>query len=113
MKRVTIGLTEKIEVIGKEASKNLTARIDTGATTSSIDKKLAKELEWNSKKKITTIVKSASGTSTRSVVRGEVKIAGKELKGSFTIIDRSHMRFPVLIGQNILKRGEFLIDTCK
>jgi len=44
-KRPVLGLTEKITVIGKKGKKKeLIARIDSGATKSSIHKPLVKEL---------------------------------------------------------------------
>ena len=107
MKKTTIGLTEKISIKGKE----VIARIDTGATKSSIDADLAAEL------KIgpiigTKLIKSAQGTSTRPLVEITITIAGKRIKALFTIAVRKHMKYSVLIGQNILKEG-FLIDPSK
>ena len=46
----------------------------------------------------------------REAVRLEVEIGGKLVEGNFTLADRSHMTYPVLIGQNILRKGNFLID---
>jgi len=36
-----------------------------------------------------------------------------EIEDEFTLADRSHMTFPMLIGQNILTKGKFLIDPLK
>jgi hypothetical protein len=104
-----IGLTEEIVVVGAKGSRKLVARIDTGATKCSVDKELAKELDFGSviKKRV---VKSASGVSHREVINFKVRFKGKTLSGNATIADRSHMKYKVLIGQNILKKGKFLID---
>ena len=36
-----------------------------------------------------------------------------ELEGDFTLANRSHMTYALLIGQNILKAGHFLVDPLK
>lgn len=107
-----LGLTEKITVFGKGKQRTLRARIDSGATKSSIDKTLAKELKLVPGN-IMKIVKSSHGVSKRPLVEIKVKIDGKTLWGSFTLAERTHMTYPILIGQNILKKGEFLIDPLK
>lgn len=109
--RRVLGLTEDIVVIGKE-NQNLKVRIDTGATCSSIDIKLANQLGWGPVVR-NRIVKSASGIKKREMVKGEVVIQSLQLEGEFTLADRSHMTYPILIGQNILKEGMFLVDPMK
>ena len=56
------------------------------------------------------LVKSASGKGRRPVVGVKVKIDGLILEDDFTLAERKHMMYPVLIGRNILKAGNFLID---
>ena len=106
--KILIGLSEKVIIYGKKDKKELKARIDTGATKSSMDIKLYKELGLGPiiKKKL---VKSAHGSQRRPVINAEVKLVGKKMKAEFTLADRIHMRYKCLIGQNILKYG-FLID---
>jgi hypothetical protein len=110
--RVILGLTESITILGEDKQEQVTARIDTGATASSIDLKLAENLNLKKIEKI-KLVKSASGVKKRPVVIAKVKLNGDILEEEFTIADRSHMTYPLLIGQNILKRGNFLIDPNK
>ncbi|MFC1800864.1 RimK/LysX family protein [Nanoarchaeota archaeon] len=111
-KRPVLGLTEKITVIGPEKKKTVMARIDTGATKSSIDVALAADLKLGpviSKK----LVKSASGTIMRPVIKAKVTLIRKNFNEEFTLAERSHLKYPVLIGQNILKKEKFLIDPLK
>ncbi|MBI2102445.1 ATP-dependent zinc protease [Candidatus Woesearchaeota archaeon] len=110
--RLVLGLTEEITIYGLKRSEKVTARIDTGATSSSLDLKLAEKLQLKELKDV-KIVRSASGVGRRSVVHATVIIHGKTLEGDFTLANRSHMNFPLLIGQNILKKGRFLIDPLK
>lgn len=106
--KTVIGMTEEITVCGKNGCKTVIARIDTGATKSSIDLRLAKELDLGPAIK-TKLVKSAHGIKERPVVNVKVQFAGKDREYQFTIADRTHMRYRILIGRNILRHG-FLID---
>lgn len=109
MKRTVLGLTSKITIFGKNKQQTVVARVDTGATKSSIDKTLAEQLRLVPGSR-TKIVKSSLGISQRPVIEIKVKIDDKILTTDFTVAERSHLTYPVLIGQNILKLGEFLID---
>lgn len=107
MVKIVLGLIETIKIKGKD----VLARIDTGAEFSSIDKKLASELDIGPVIK-TISIRSASGKTIRPVVKSEIKIKGKIIKTNLNIANRSHMKYKMLIGQNILKKG-FLIDPSK
>jgi len=111
MERPVLGLTEKIKLLGVK-QEEVMARIDSGATASSVDINLAQRLNLGpvTRKKI---VKSASGVKERPMVEAEVKINNITIRAEFTLADRDHMTYPVLIGQNILKKGKFLIDPLK
>ena len=111
-KRAVLGLTEKVTLFGPKKRKSINSRIDTGATKSSVDVSLAAELNLGPivKRKL---VRSAHGTTVRPVIMAKIKINGKTIEGEFTLAQRAHLTYPVLIGQNILKKGKFLIDTLK
>jgi len=106
-----IGLVEPITLIGETTKKKVIAKIDTGADKSSIDMKLAAELKLGPVVK-TSLIKSASGSLVRPIIRTEVVFANDKMKVYFTVADRTHMKYRVLIGKNILKKG-FLIDPSK
>lgn len=111
---VVIGLTEKVIVKSFDCKrdKKTFARIDTGATKSSIDTDLAASLSLGPIID-TTLVKSASGSSVRPVVNAKIILRGKIIESNFTLADRKHMTYKVLIGQNILKDNGFLIDPSR
>jgi hypothetical protein len=111
-KRQVLGLFESVILHGKNKSKTILARIDTGAVKSSIDTNLAKELGLGPFEKFKTI-KSASGTQERPIIQTKVTILNQEFEEEFNIADRSKLTFTALIGQNILKKGKFLIDPLK
>ncbi len=114
MKKIMIGLTEKIMLYNntKTKKKLVKARIDTGATSNSIDAKIAAKLRLGPVIK-TTLVKSANGRSRRPVIKANITIAGKPMTGIFTLADRTRMRYKLLIGQDILKKSGFLINPAK
>ena len=109
--RVIIGLTENVSVYCNPDRKKVIAKIDTGATKSSIDTNLAEELKLGPVIK-SKLVKSAHGSKLRPIIEATIELAGKKIKSEFTLADRAHMKYRVLIGQNILKDG-FLIDPLK
>lgn len=109
--KVVIGLAEKVTINFNLGKKIVIAKIDTGATKSSIDTSLAAELRLGPVIK-SKLVKSAHGSKLRPIIEANIELAGKNLKSEFTLADRAHMKFRLLIGQNILKEG-FLIDPNK
>jgi hypothetical protein len=109
--KLVIGLSEPITLIGAKGKKKVIAKVDTGADKSSIDLNLAAELQLGPVVKI-SLIKSASGNRKRPIIGSDVVFAGKKMKVQFSIADRSHMKYRVLIGRNILKKG-FLIDPSK
>ncbi len=75
--RPIVGLIEKVEIAGKDKSKQLDARIDTGAEKSSLDTMLAKELNLGPiiHKKV---IRSAHGKMLRPVMEATIMLADKK-----------------------------------
>ncbi len=109
--RTVIGLEEKVRVHNNGGKKTVIAKIDTGATKSSIDTNLAAELRLGPVIK-SKLIKSAHGSNIRPIIEATIELAGKKITSEFTLADRAHMKYRILIGQNILKDG-FLIDPMK
>lgn len=107
----TVGLIEEITILKNGQTRKLSARVDTGAKSNSIDKRLAEDLGILPGS-LTTVVKSAMGRAVRHVVHLDIEISGKKMTGRFTLADRSHLKYQVLIGRDILKKG-FIIDPSK
>jgi len=111
--RPVLGLIEQVIVIGtKGMQEKVIARIDTGATSSSIDERLVEKLDLGPMLRL-KLVKSASGSKRRPLICVKIKIDGKVMEEEFTVADRAHMTYQLLIGQNILKKEKFLIDPLK
>ena len=109
-----IGCVETINIKGIKNKKKVIAIIDTGATYTSIDKKIAEEIGFN---KIKRHIKIKSKSFTNRFVRRPVISVIIELKGSLfeieaNIEDRSNMTCPVIIGRNVLFKN-FIVDVEK
>lgn len=127
-----IGQIEPVAIV--DAKMTLPARIDTGATTSSldardikpferdgkkwvrfflVDRKTGKEEKMEAKLARTAVIKRHGAESqTRIVVKLKVKVGGKSMNTEFSLTDRSDFEFPVLVGRNILEAG-FAVDVRK
>src|SRR3989344_8856366 len=108
VKKIILGLTERIVIQGHDGEHMALAKIDTGASKSSIDLNLALNLKLGPVVE-SRIVKSAHGNKLRPVIDADILLGGKRVRAKFTLADRGHMRYKVLIGENIL-RGGYLID---
>ncbi len=110
--RIILGLVESVAVNADGRVENILARIDTGAERSSIDLALADRLQLQLEEKMKSI-RSVHGRSRRPLAFVEIGIADQRLKSKFTLSDRSRMKYKLLIGHDILKQGNFLIDPLK
>ncbi len=109
-----VGLVEKIKIIGSRGEVETDALLDTGATRSSVDIKLAAEAGLGPVigiKKVKSQTES-TGHLTRAVVRGEMSIRGMRKKVKFTLSDRSEMAYPVLVGRDVI-HSDFVVDVEK
>ncbi len=66
---------------------------------------------------VTDIVKvraaSSAHAETRPLVQAKVQVGGQEFELPVSITDRTDMKYPVIIGMDILELGNFLIDVSK
>lgn len=124
MSKTTIGNT--VDLAFTTLRTHAKGKVDTGATTSSLD---ARGIRVNGSRVTFTSpslssnaitldlvgtqdVQSAdSDGSTRPVVALDVKINDVQLHDvHFNLNDRSSMDSPILVGQNALQQGHFLVD---
>jgi hypothetical protein len=126
-----INSTDMIELIDLN-SLRLQARIDTGATSSTIHAEEITVLEKDQNKRVQFYVRddqnnkhgpfqstlldqvkvksSNSGVSRRLVVELKIRIHGHIQAARFTLFDRSKMSYRVLIGRDLLQAGNFLVN---
>lgn len=105
-----LGVIEKVVIYGNHKRKTVRAKIDTGAFRTSIDADLVHELGLDKHHK-TVFVKSGSGEQKRRTVKLRLKLKDKEIKTIATYTERSHLRFPIIIGRRDIK--EFMVDPAK
>jgi len=112
--RLLIGPVEYVKVIGHHGEARVKGKIDTGASRTSVDVWLAANIGLGPTVDVAKVKSAlASQVRTRPLVRGEVEVGGVRFALPVTVNDRSDMRYPVLIGMDILRSGRFLIDPTK
>ena len=105
-----IGLVEEVTFIGKNKSITVPALFDTGATRTSIDSDLAKELELGPIKGEVNVKSKTSGTMTRYIVSCKMKIKDKLFEKDISLSNRKDMFTRALIGRDII-HDNFIIDV--
>lgn len=127
--KTTIGRNVYVEIVGH--AKQVPAKIDTGADSSSIwasgvcvlpNGKLhftlfdesssfysAKPIE-TSKYSVATVRSSSGHEEIRYRTALSIRIKGKRIKATFNLSDRSSNHFPILIGRKLLN-NKFLVDV--
>ena len=128
-----VGEVEKVHLSPLDLIFN--ARVDTGATTSSLDARNIQRFERDGRRWVRfDITHPESGeaitferpvvrrvrisqsitddSERRHVVELHFTLGGISHTAEFTLTDRSHLEFPVLIGRNIL-RDQMIVDVSK
>jgi alpha-L-glutamate ligase-like protein len=100
-------VVEKVTIVGPKGKKSVYAKIDTGAFRTALDASLVDELGLDPHHKEVRVT-SGSGHQTRKTVRATLRLRGKEIATIASYNDRTHMRFPMIIGRKDLKG--FLVD---
>ncbi len=109
-----VGLVEPVKIIGKKRTVETLALLDTGATRSSVDLKIAAKAGLGPITRVARVKSKTEpkGYTRRAVVLGEIEIAGIRKKVHFTLADRLGMRYAVLVGRDVLHDG-FVVDIGK
>lgn len=128
-KRV-IGVSAYVDFLPYKNLKQIPARIDTGARTSSLwasDIKIRDGIatfklfgptsNWYTGKVVRRdvlgereVTSSTGHSQIRYVVEMRIRMNGKRMNAKFTLSNRSKQTYPILIGRNTL-RGNFLVDS--
>ncbi|MFD2230410.1 ATP-dependent zinc protease [Alkalimarinus sediminis] len=129
--RVIIGAVEKVALPEQKIS--LDARIDTGATTTSINAQNIKQFERDGKKWVKFEIHNASGKlatlekpvsrvvnikrhgaadQNRYAVKVKLKLGEINLLTEVTLADRAKFTYPLLIGRNFLQ-DMAIVDVSK
>lgn len=129
VKKIVIGSSEHLS-FPELGLKDIPARVDTGARTSTIWASRISEragvlrftlfdegCEFYSGEEFTAmqygkiVVTPSNGMAEeRYVVKLQVLLAGKKIRASFTLANRSTQSYPVLVGRNVLRK-KFVVDV--
>jgi hypothetical protein len=107
---IVIGTAEKVYIPSSDIL--LKAKIDTGATTTSIHALNIKEFERDGNKWIVKIKRHGTKNQKRYVVQMKINLANISQLVEVSLTNRSKFTYPVLIGKNYLN-GLFLVDVSK
>jgi hypothetical protein len=101
-------IIEKIQLFGNNNKrKTVLAKVDTGAYRTARDKNLARELQLEETSERVHIT-AGSGSQYRGTVKLTFRLRGRDIETTASFHDRSHMRFPVIVGRRDIKG--FLVD---
>ncbi|TBR59917.1 hypothetical protein B4U84_03130 [Westiellopsis prolifica IICB1] len=127
-----VGWVEKGKIPGVD--KEVKVKLDTGATTTSINAEILEQPEKTSEsggmikfrfqdgegteavfeRPIVrwVSIKSREGKNLRRpVVRMKLCVAGKWVEEEVNLADREDFNYPILIGRNMLKQGKLIVDS--
>lgn len=140
MKNLTVPISGDKKIIGATEIvrfpelgwHDVTARVDTGAATSSIHCSRVKVIEKDGKARLSfyldvkkgapkeafsvsdfkerTVRNSFGQTEKRYVIKTVIVVAGRKIRTEFSLADRRKMSYPVLLGRKLLN-GRFLVDV--
>ncbi len=106
-----VGLHEFIIIKGSKKEKKVKAKIDTGASDSSISLRLFREIGETPVVRH-VIVERAHEQEKRQLVKLQVKVIDvkKWVESEFTVSNRENMEYEVLLGDNTLKKLHVLVN---
>jgi hypothetical protein len=109
-----IRLVARVLISGPGGAESVRAKVDTGADRTTVDGALASKLKLGSTGSKVTVKASAGGQRLeRPLAEAVITIKGKTFRLKVGVADRSHMRYRVIIGRDILRSGMFLIDPSR
>ncbi len=90
------------------------AKVDTGATRTSIDTDLAKKLGLEPVERRVRIRSAAADRpEERDVVKAAIVIGTKTFETHVAVTDRKDMKYHVIVGMDVLRHSGFLISPRK
>ncbi|MFQ6013296.1 MAG: RimK/LysX family protein [Thermoplasmata archaeon] len=111
-KRTIVPIVCAVVLIGERGREEITAKVDTGASRTSVDTDLAAKVGLGP---VTDTVKvraaSSAQVEVRPLVQARIQLEGRAFELPVSITDRADMKYPVIIGMDILTEGNFLIDV--
>lgn len=99
-----LGIEEQVIVFDREGKQfPLLAKVDTGAYRTAIDENIARKLGIDKPVIAQKSVQGALGKQTRPIVSLSVLLRKKRIITEASLIDRSHMKYDIILGRRDLK----------
>lgn len=109
-----IRLVARVMISGPGGEESVRAKVDTGADRTTVSRELARRLKFvPTGSNVTVKVSAGSQKVERPLVEASITLKGKHFKLRVGVADRSLMRYGVIIGRDILRSGDFLIDPSR
>jgi len=99
-----LGYTNEVRVTGTDGAATVVAKADTGAKRTSVDAALAGEVGLGPIRGTTAVrTGSGNGSETRPLVDVDLKVGPEWETVTASVADRSGMRFPMILGRDVLE----------
>jgi hypothetical protein len=113
-RRKIIGVVEPVIVRGKGGEVRVVAKVDTGASRTTVGTDIAARAGLGPVLGTVRIRQSISKhPESRPLVAAVLVIAGVEFDVAAAIADRTEMKYHVIVGMDILGKGKFLVDPAR
>ena len=115
LEKKVVGLVELVTIIGKKGRVTKKALLDTGATRTSVDIRVAAKAGIGpiiSSVRIKNATSNSGGSFRRPIAEAKIKMKGMVIKTGVNIVDRTDLPYPILIGRDILHKN-FIVDISK
>jgi hypothetical protein len=109
-----VRLVARVLIAGPGGEESVRAKVDTGADRTTVSNELARRLKLSpTGSKVTVKVSAGSQKVERPLVDAAITLKGRTFKLKVGVADRSLMKYGVIIGRDILRSGDFLIDPSR
>ena len=107
-------MIEEVTLRGPSGEIQVRAKIDTGATRTSIDTDLAKKIGLGPvERRVRTRSASAERPEERDVVRATLVIDSRVFETHVAVTEHKDMRYHMFVGRAVLKKSNFLVSPRK
>ena len=108
-----LGRNVKVIIPTPSGEKEIDAKVDTGAWSSSIDTNFFESLGLNEKVIKNKLVRDVSGEEKRDVYEIELIINGQKINSEINVIDRSQMKYKMILGRKDIRQLDAIVDVTK
>ena len=109
----TLGRDVKVIIPTPSGDREILAKVDTGAFSTSIDESLFKSLNLDEKIMNTKVVRNVHGEEKRDVYEIDIVVNGKNILSELNVFDRGDMKYKMIIGRKDIQKLDAVVDVQK